>query len=360
MKLLILIQSFLVLLFFSPLSAQAQNYRFSHILTEHILDKADIQSLHQDQYGFVWVGSFDGLIQYDGVKSKAFKRRFSDSNSLNHNIIYGITETPDAIWAVAWGGDGTIINRLDKQTNHVRRIPLGQRNSAFDNVISLKNGNFAIGGSNAITFFNPKTYESKEYESPRSLSTIELPNEIVVSGIADNKLMIYHPKQGLNYTLETLNTGYQTSALCIDTLGAVWLGTHRGLKRYYFDENNHKEQVIERLPDALKTVAITALCISFDGALWIGTATQGLYRWHQKDNTLLHFEANDKLGMLTSNTINVLMEDNNHLLWIGTPQGLNVTDLTPSVFQHIYLPRKNALDHNSSFSVNEDKNRISA
>jgi signal transduction histidine kinase/ligand-binding sensor domain-containing protein len=332
-----------------PAHSQTQEYRFTHIITEDIGEKADIQSLFQDQRGFMWIGSFDGLMQYDGVKSKAFKRRHTDSNSLNHNIVYGIIEDDNAIWAVTWG-NGNEINRLDKQTNNIKRIQLGKESYAFDNVIKLKNGNFVIGGSDNLHFFNPITFNQSKITSARSLSTLELVDGRVMSSNVNKQLIICTPQGGLDYKSDIQNLDYQVNALLKDGENTVWLGTDKGLKTW--------QKTVNNIPDALKKLSITALCATSDGALWVGTATNGLYRWHVLSNNLQHFEAQDKLGTLRGNTVNVLMEDNNHLLWIGTTQGLNRTDLNPSVFKTLYLPKNNLLDNNNSFSLIEDKNGL--
>src|SRR3989337_408906 len=46
------------------------------------LSSSNVRSICQDPYGFLWIGTDDGLNRYDGYKFDVFKNDPSDSTSL--------------------------------------------------------------------------------------------------------------------------------------------------------------------------------------------------------------------------------------------------------------------------------------
>jgi len=63
------------LLFFSVSvgAFQQQDYYFRHLTTEDGLSQNTVLSILQDDKGFMWFGTKDGLNRYDGKSVKVFK-----------------------------------------------------------------------------------------------------------------------------------------------------------------------------------------------------------------------------------------------------------------------------------------------
>ena len=57
-----------------PLSgfSQEQIY-FDHITTDNGLSQSDINGIYQDEKGFMWFGTHDGLNKFDGYNFTVFK-----------------------------------------------------------------------------------------------------------------------------------------------------------------------------------------------------------------------------------------------------------------------------------------------
>src|SRR5688572_19919155 len=70
-------------------SAIAQNsvVSFKHITTNDGLSQSTVTSILQDDQGFIWFGTHDGLNRYDGKTIKVYKNDPANPKSLSNNFI---------------------------------------------------------------------------------------------------------------------------------------------------------------------------------------------------------------------------------------------------------------------------------
>lgn len=78
------------------LSAQASNLR--QISSREGISNNAIQALAQDKYGFIWVGSCDGLNMWDGERMRLFPNDWSGYTPLSGNLIEEIAVTTDSLF----------------------------------------------------------------------------------------------------------------------------------------------------------------------------------------------------------------------------------------------------------------------
>ena len=78
----------LLLLMCLSLSGMAQSYKF--LSAEDGLSNSLINKILQDQYGFIWIATEDGLNCYDGNRIKVYRHNDADSTSLANNFIRDI------------------------------------------------------------------------------------------------------------------------------------------------------------------------------------------------------------------------------------------------------------------------------
>jgi ligand-binding sensor domain-containing protein len=80
------------LLFFLVISllhidAFGQNYPIRHLDISSGLSNNSVASIYQDQNGYMWFGTFDGLNRYDGNDFKIYRHIHTDPNSIQGNAI---------------------------------------------------------------------------------------------------------------------------------------------------------------------------------------------------------------------------------------------------------------------------------
>lgn len=98
----------LILLIIVSLTVNAE---FKRIGLKEGLSNNPVTTIFQDRYGFMWVGTFDGLNQYDGYQFRTFKNSLDDSLSLPNNRVSAIEEDGAAN---LWVGTKMGVYRLDK------------------------------------------------------------------------------------------------------------------------------------------------------------------------------------------------------------------------------------------------------
>jgi hypothetical protein len=110
----------------NPTSAGAV---FEPFTQDQGLSNNGITCLLQDQRGFLWIGTEDGLNRYDGYGFKVYRHRPTDPNSLPANFIRALAQGPDGtLWMAT---DGCGLCRYDAWTDHFvsYALTLSQRNA---------------------------------------------------------------------------------------------------------------------------------------------------------------------------------------------------------------------------------------
>ncbi|MEL6845072.1 MAG: two-component regulator propeller domain-containing protein, partial [Bacteroidota bacterium] len=71
---------------------QAAALRFQSFGIREVLPNQSIQSLYQDERGYLWIGTWDGLSRYDGYGFVNYQRDPFNPNSLAANDVKAIAE----------------------------------------------------------------------------------------------------------------------------------------------------------------------------------------------------------------------------------------------------------------------------
>jgi len=82
-----------------------ENIRFERISVNEGLSQSDVKSIVQDKFGFLWIGTRDGLNKYDGLNFWQYNRKKNDSTSLQFNQILALqVDLSGNIWIGSTGG----------------------------------------------------------------------------------------------------------------------------------------------------------------------------------------------------------------------------------------------------------------
>jgi len=141
----------------------------------------------------------------------------------------------------------------------------------------------------------------------------------------------------------------------------MWFGSSEGLDR--FDGHNllsfHHDS---DKPNSLSSNVISRILINTKNELWVGTFGGGLNLYRERTQDFIHFSTKTKDLPLTDDTVNVLLEDSQGKLWIGTDNGLNILtgNKNNRSIKHIKqeLGNPNSLSHNDIHSIIETKKQI--
>ena len=95
-------------------------YYFRNMSVEDGLSQNMVYSIMQDQTGFIWFGTLDGLNRYDGIRFKIFKKDNENHLSIGSNKIFTLLQVSEGdIWVGTANGiyiydpQHEIFNRFD-------------------------------------------------------------------------------------------------------------------------------------------------------------------------------------------------------------------------------------------------------
>jgi signal transduction histidine kinase/ligand-binding sensor domain-containing protein/CheY-like chemotaxis protein len=296
-------------------SAQPGKYYFRYITPNHGLSQSNVTSIVQDRRGFLWMGTQDGLNQYDGYSFRVFRNDPANPRSLGQNYVQCLfTNDQGHVWVGTRGGGLNVFDPRTEVFKKYRHDPKRSRSLSDDFITAIaqdRSGRIWIGtGGGGLNRFDPatRTFTHVRHNpfQPNSLSSDEV------------------------------------TALCAAPDGTLWVGTSDGLDHY-----DPARQTVTRYhhdpaePNSLGDDYVTALLIDARGVLWVGTDSQGLERLEPQTGTFQHYRHQaDGTGLVSHNAILSLEEDADGRLWVGTENG-GVSVLTPdrrSSVTHVYNP----------------------
>lgn len=230
------------------------------------LPQGSINAIEQTDDGYVWLGTQEGLVRFDGIRFKVFNTRTVDVFR-GHDIRVLKRDQQGALWI------GTLNAGIYRYANgdFTRATTEESLNDAgITDIIESQQGEIWIGTANS--------------------GLKQLRDDMLIS--------VPLPTQSVSALLET-------------EAGTLWIGSRdAGLFRY----QNGKMTTFTQshgLPDA----DITSLAASKNGGIWIGTRSGGLAHFHSDT----FYVATTEHGLPT-NRIFTLFEDAAGSLWIGTDQ----------------------------------------
>ena len=371
---------FLVLMCFT-ISARSQNIsmKFHQITTKDGLSQATINGIVQDKYGFIWIGTQDGLNRYDGYEFKVFKHETGKPKSISDSYILSLyTDSKDNIWI----GTETGLNCYDFKTEQficcIGSDYISKKYNHNNNVTvitqCLENPDFLwIGTNNGVKRFNAQSMQFDNYITPyfdtvhqrhKSITSIFEPAPgILWIGTTDGLFRIDTKKEIFKHFIN--DDGLSSNFInCIfeDSKQDIYVGTLNGLNLYIPKEERFiPYQHMRGDASSLSSSYINTIFEDSRQNLWIGTEGGGLNLFNRETQTFRHW--NEQPGnqlTISDNSVTKIFEDRSGILWICTREnGVNKVNPNYENFGYFYhdANNPNSLPGNSIRSIFEDKNK---
>jgi signal transduction histidine kinase/ligand-binding sensor domain-containing protein/CheY-like chemotaxis protein len=283
------------------------------------LPQNSVQTVLQTRDGYVWLGTEEGLVRFDGEKFEVFNR--TNTPALPGQDVKSLFEAPDgSLWIGMVGG----LARLKDGHFTAYSLANGLSHEWMLAVTGDRAGNvwlgtfgggllrFADGRSTAFTSRNglPDNFVWAVKETRDG--SIWIGTNGGLTRMTGHRMVTYTTRDGL--------PDNRVRALWEDRDGSLWIGTARGLVKQHggtFDTYTTR--------DGLSDDVISALYEDAEGSLWIGTDT-GLSR-----RTRRGFERFTARDGLNDNSVASLTGDREGNLWVGMNGG-GLTKLTDRSF----------------------------
>ncbi|MHB8206432.1 MAG: two-component regulator propeller domain-containing protein [Mucilaginibacter sp.] len=365
--------------------ALAQNYWFRHYWGNNGLSNNNVSCALQDDKGFLWFGTLDGLNRFDGYYFKVFRTDPKQLTSIGNNVITALYEdrsgtiwigTHNGLWLynaeneefhllqftfTQWVGDitedksgnlwFTCNSKLYKFNIRTRKHTIFQQDK-FNSVATDSSGNiFSTTNSGCLYSFHSETGSFKKYVIIKNnfLSNSELSciaftdNGQILIGTKFHGLKLFDKRTSkcndIPLTAENDSKLFVTSILR-SSATEYWIGTHSGI--YIINLKTGKSSVIkndENKPNSLSDDNITDLISDREGGIWATTKYYGIDYYNKKNSLFNQYQiSNQQRGR---NIIGQLIPDNNNLWVVNNNQELYTLNLKTGNFQSKYPEIKN-------------------
>ena len=324
---------FLLVLFSVNLQAEKQPDNFTYLTINDGLSYNTVNCIFRDSRGFMWFGTNDGLNKYDGYNFTVYRHNPENPSSIGDNRIYAIDEDANGN---LWIGTRNGLNKYNSGQDSFERfridVPLDSEKAVNDfvrDIIVEENGQIWLGTlGKGLLMFSP---EEKKFKSFASSSD------------------------------QNQKAGNDVSSVFLDSRGRFWFANNaHGLNllrsngqdvRFYpfqsssFDNDNIGKTIYE----------------DRSGNIWVCTEGQGLYRFHEPENTFTHYSLENQKNKISNNVVKDIYQDKEGRYWIATDGGgLDVYDLSENeYFTYNYdISVENSLSSDAVYCIYGDEKNI--
>ena len=332
--------------------------RFMSLGLNDGLSQSTVLVTLQDRFGFLWIGTEDGLNRYDGYMFKIFRPDLNNPDSISDRWITSLYEDSQGYLWIGTRQGG--LNRYDFETGkftYYLHNPLNQESISSNYITSIlgnEKGELWIGTNVGLNVLVPQTGTFKHfYSDPENPSTVssnlittlfEDSRGILWIGTEDGRLNRFNSATDsfLSYATdprsEPVTRGNSVQGIVEDRNGDLWVATYKGLHRFEPGENTFSHyHHAKNDPSSLASDTVLSLYNDRSETLWIGTG-KGLDRFDPKNDSFVHYQHNPSdQTSLDSNIILSIYEDRGGVLWIGTfDGGLNKYNKEQSKFAYYH------------------------
>jgi signal transduction histidine kinase/ligand-binding sensor domain-containing protein len=281
-------------LMLSLLLCQGQQYLFQQYSTADGLAQSQPNSITQDGFGRLWIGTIGGLSVFNGSEFMTYTKR---EGLISNHITDLATDKKGNLWIATMAG----MSRFNGQQFETIRIENSSDIYISKIAVDKNNNIWAITGNSNLVFFPPAKLDG----------------------------------QLVSFLSQKANT------LSVDRIGTLWVGDTSG--NLFYLENNKWQAFNIHFPEAIRQIYFT-----HSGKMMVLTYDQLFCIENGKQKTLLPNAESKKLNLAELTTI---QEGNNSSLWIGTGEGLiHFQNDTVTIFNE-----SNGYTKNTTLAILKDK-----
>lgn len=321
---------------------------FRNYSIEEGLYHSYVYAITQDQFGFMWVGTSEGLHRFDGRSFKYFSKQEGE-NSLLSNQIYSLyaDSVRNLLWIGCRQGILTIYD-IEKGnfSNYQLKVDVAQEENIITSIIPYDKNQYIVSMSRParLFIFNITDKSFREIDFSILKSDDNDPFYINQAYIDAQKKVWLATDIGLlksftsidDYRIKSLTSeikevksiiSLDDNRLIITTVDYVYL----------YNVIDETKEIIKVPPP--KTEFDKSI-LDKKGNIWYTELRNGLYNYNLIDETSQTFKYDpfQKNSLPNNNVITLYFSHRDSILWIGTEAGLSYLSISSKSFKHI-IPR---------------------
>ncbi len=349
-------------------------YHFSLLDVKTGLADNHVRCITRDSYGFIWVGTINGLSRFDGHNAKSYsltpnpksppaplkgERRGEGSRmkdrssslgseativhlSINSDVVWLGEANDGRLWARTDAGD---VLTLDREHDCLR-------NDGYDRLKKMgvegrvrklcvdRDGRLWVATDECVGYCDGKKERFQVLKSGNMGLVVDMVSRDGRTIVMTDDGRFYVADMGSGRLLvegqAELMKAHRYHHIYVDSRHRLWIYTsHSAVEKTRCYDLEHRTWVNSALTDFMGRQFINSMIDDADGNLWVGTENAGIYVCSEtsaSDFTTRHLKAFPAL----SSHINCLYQDVNHTMWIGSAkQGVAYTNTQNVMFQRV-------------------------
>ena len=340
-------------------SVPGDGLRFHHYSQDDGLVQNTVQAIVQDRYGFIWIGTEDGLHRFDGYEMLVYQAEPGQANGLQADGVQSLLANGGDVWIGTYGGG---ISRLDIESGrftHFRHLPDNSTSLQSDYIFGLAlnpDGRIWVLTDKGLDLLDPETGQVTRFggDTDSGLTSHEIWSMHVDSegtmwaGAVDG-LFVFDAATNRFELFRADDPRYDPfhdhtiTAIAETREGHLLLGTLAGLHR--LDE---KRDLVETrdvttfgLP-ADASLYLRRILATSTGEIWAASYDSGVYWWDEATDRFRNYRHDPAdVWSLSDDVVLSLFEDRTGVIWFGTQTGgINKFNHATRAFRH-YRHQKN-------------------
>jgi ligand-binding sensor domain-containing protein/two-component sensor histidine kinase len=337
----------------SFINAQGQpvsNTIFHSIGLNEGLSQGMVNSILQDRYGFMWFASKDGLNRYDGTNFKIYRHDPEDTTSIADSYVSSLLEdSKGRLWTGAASGSIDLFDHRKGRFEHILQTGGQKENSSISSVIQIaedKQGRIWVLSFDQVFIL---TENRKQVEKKFTVEKLALPYKAVVPFLFfsnDGEIYFNDKTRSGTFYFDAASHQWKEMKL-LDEFFVPLLQKQPGI----FDliEDTHSPMLYAFCSNGIYAIAKNSVPkrifeFTFNNLVQAFIANDGQLIFFNKEFVWILDPATHQTTLLSSadmaiktqlGMLNILYQDRNDLVWIGTKgYGILTLDIHARRFHH--------------------------
>lgn len=311
----------LQLLFLQDYQPKAQQVLFRNYGVNNGMSSNTVWNIIQDDQGYMWFGTKNGLNRFDGHSFKIFQVQINASPGAGNSFIHSICRYDSTRFWVGTEDGLYVLNLVNEQFTKIKSLG----NDIVFSVLRDRKGTMWVGTrSNGLYRYDAGKNHFFNYRK------------------GNGNLSISHN---------------QIRRLQEDDSGHIWIGTFgEGIDILDPFKGTIKNINAGATDQHISSNFILSLYKDLQGNMWAGTLSGGLNCWVKGQNRFKVYK-NGEEGSISDNIVRAIYQPYPGKLYVGTEKGLNILNMADEKFQ-CYASSPNdpySISDNAVYCIYPDK-----